>query len=40
MILYIDNREPDTIIEQLNFLNNSLNITIVKKNLDIGDYLI
>ena len=40
MILYIDNREPDTIIEQLNFLNNSLNITITKKNLDIGDYLI
>lgn len=40
MILYIDNREPDTIIEQLNFLNNSLNITIIKKNLDIGDYLI
>ena len=31
MILYIDNREPDNIIEQLNFLNNSLNITIIKK---------
>ena len=40
MILYIDNREPDTIIEQLNFLNNSFNITFIKKNLDIGDYLI
>tara|TARA_B100000787_G_scaffold162134_1_gene142549 strand:- start:319 stop:1080 length:762 start_codon:yes stop_codon:yes gene_type:complete len=40
MILYIDNREPNTIIEELNFLNNSLNITIIKKNLDIGDYLI
>jgi len=41
MILYIDNREPKSIINYIKFLNENskYKINIVEKSLDIGDYL-
>ena len=39
MILYIDNREPKTIINYISNLSNNL-FTIEIKSLDIGDYII
>lgn len=42
MKLYIDNREPKTIIDFLNYINNnSKNKIIIEiKNLDLGDYVL
>tara|TARA_B110000444_G_C18851718_1_gene606304 strand:- start:1247 stop:1990 length:744 start_codon:yes stop_codon:yes gene_type:complete len=40
MILYIDNREPKSIIESLHLLNEKTNYTIKLANLELGDYII